>query len=713
MSRLSESFGTVSSTDSMTGQILDAVPDRRSPTWYVVGLALALFVGFSLYTSLLHARFATTGADLGAYTHMFASTLNGEGWLLHGKYRASHPYGSYWGAHFSLTLLVFLPLYALVPSVYTLLVAKSFVLASSVVVLWLLARDRLESDRLAGLVTLSYAFNPFLWSAWSFDFQEQILIPPLMFAAYYAYQKERHVVFLFLLALVLLTNEFVIFVVAGFAVGLVLSAVAAGRLRERGPAIFGAFVLVGLARYVSSAVINYYSEFGGLPTYVIAGPLQPYLQGMDRVSLVDLAGIVLTNPSLLVDSTLFAIDQKVLFFAAFMLPVAFLALFDELSLGALAPFLGFAWVFTGEAKAVYYTFGAHYPLYLLPFVYIGAMHAFRRLSGRFEWVSAPSRATFAGLLSVVLVLSLVSGVASGGGHLQAPPPADEDHRELLGLAIDSIPENASLLAQNDIYPHVATRPNTSFIVSPGTFSAYEARYHPVRPEYILIDTELNPNSPWARSVQSTYASRLGTEYGLYRFQDGIQIFKRGYVGEPSGITRAEPGARHYDATNLAIGETAERGDGTTVSTNGSAGEYLWFGPYDVLTPGTYTATFRVNASGSGSDPVVLVDVAGGKDHERIASREVTPATGWQNVIVEFTVENTIAEVEFRGIRQGDGTVKLDGVRVDYQSRTETNASATNGTNANGNAGNNTSTDDSASTSASTAGVAGRRVGVAR
>jgi uncharacterized membrane protein len=650
--------------------LFDVLPERGDPTWYVLGLAFALFVGFSIYTSLLNARFASTGADLGSYVHMFATTLDGKGWLLQGKHRVSHPYGSYWGAHFSLTLLVFLPLFALVPSVYTLLVAKSFVLAASVVILWLLARDRLESDRLAGLVTVSYAFNPFLWSAWSFDFQEQILIPPLMFAAYYAYQKDRSALFLFLFALVLFTNEFVIFPALGFLGGLVLAAIAGGRLGKRGPTILGGFVLAGVARYVASLLIDYFSQFGGLPTYVIAEPLQPYFQDSARVSLVNLASLVIANPSLLIDSATFAVGDKLLYFAAFMLPVLFLALFDELSLGALAPYLGFAWLFAGEAKAVYFQFGAHYPLYLLPFVYIGVIHFLNRLSGRFEWDLLPSRAAFSGVLSAVLVLCLVAGVVSGGGHLRPVPEVNEDHRETLQAAIDSIPVNATLITQNNIYPHVATRSNATFIVSQGTFSAYERRWGEVTPEYILFDTQLSSSAPWARVVQQTFADELGDEYGLYKFQDGIYIYKRGYDGPVHGITQPEPGAHHYDVADLSVG-TGKQVNGKIVSTSGQEGDFIFFGPYVTLTEGTYTATYRVNVSGTGTEPVVLVGVAGGTDHKRIASETVAPTDGWQNVTVQFTLDETKTDVEFRGIRQGEGRVVLDGVRVSYESKNAT------------------------------------------
>src|SRR5699024_5979705 len=173
----------------------------------------------------------------------------------------------------------------------------------------------------------------------------------------------------------------------------------------------------------------------------------------------------------------------------------------------------------------------------------------------------------------------------------------------------------------------------------GTFSAYERRYGPVKPEYILIDTELNSNAPWARTVQQTYGDRLGDEYGLIKYQDGVQVFERGYDGPVSGITQPEPSPRVYDAADLAI-DTGEYENGRIVSTNGSEGDYIWFGPYDTLTTGNYTATFRVNVSGTGSEPVVMVGVAGGQDHARIASKQVTPKNGWQNVTVPFTLDET-------------------------------------------------------------------------
>src|SRR5699024_7459906 len=115
--------------------------------WYVVALAAVLFVGFAVYTTRLYESFWLTGADFGTYVHMFATTLAGTGFVEQGKYVAGHPSGSYWGGHFTLTLLVFLPLFAVLKSPITLLVWKSFVLAASIPAVWLVVRNHVSDRR--------------------------------------------------------------------------------------------------------------------------------------------------------------------------------------------------------------------------------------------------------------------------------------------------------------------------------------------------------------------------------------------------------------------------------------------------------------------------------------------------------------------------------------------------------------------------------------
>ena len=658
----------------------NAMPDRDDSTWYVLALSLALFVGFSLYMSVLYRGFALGGADFGSYVHMFATTLAGEGWLQQGKYIASHPGGSYWGGHFTVTLLAFFPLYALVPSPYTLIVAKAFVLAASVPLLWVLARDRIESDRLAGWVTLSYALNPFLWSAWLFHFQEQVLLPLFVFGAYYAYCKRRSLAFLGLFALALLTNEFVVIIAVGFLLGLCVAAYRESRLRADLPLLVGAAALTVGVRLLATRVVAAFSAFSGLPPASIAPPFRPYVEGV-RGSIAELIAISLANPEVLIETLSLGLFEKVAFILLLTAPVLFLPLTDEITLGALAPYLAFAWVFAG--RDVYYTFGAHYPLYVLPFVYIGAVRVLGRtdlggtLAGSIvtegRLLSIPDRDTLRAVgrsgvgrvLVVVLVVNLIAGAAVVAGQDETDvAPTDADHDDLRREAIDLVPESASLLTQNDLYPHVATRPRATFIPVESTFGYYQQRYGTPTPEYLLFDT----TTWWSTPLESVYGDRLGAEYGLVAYEDGIWVLERGYDGPPRGITGAYAvESRRYDASAFIPNDARITG-GEVVAEGGRAGTYLWYGPNALLPPGTYTATFRMNVTRGSEKPVAGVDVAAGKTHRTIADTTVPAVEGPQNVTLEFTLNEPRRNVEFRGYRAGgDGTVSLEYVAVSFVS----------------------------------------------
>jgi uncharacterized membrane protein len=646
-------------------------------TRYVLALSFALFVGFSVYLSLRYWSYNLTGSDFGSYVHMFASTLADDVWLEQGKYIASHPGGSYWGGHFSLTLLVFLPLFALFSSPLTLVVAKSFVLAASVIVLWVLARDRLESSRFALLVTVSYALNPFLWSAWLFDFQEQILLPPLLFGTYYAYANATgslvwRVLFFPLLALVLLTNEFVIVLVGGFLLGAAVAAYRNNRLRERLPLLVGGAILTLAARLFSGWVIARFSVRSGIPPASIAGPIRPFVEG-SYATIGELVGILLANPAVIFATLATNGFTKAVFVIMLFVPVLFLALRDETTLGALAPFLAFAWLFTG--RDAYYTFDAHYPLYLLPFVYIGTVRVLARMETEHSLVAPASgsllRSTAGSSLNatgtllsrlfvVVLVVSAASSVAVVADK-HDPLAVPDDHDELRSTALETIPPSASLVTQNDLFPHVATRPNASYIPNQGTFEAYQEQYGIPRPKYIVYDT----STAWSEVLINVYGDLLGTEYGVVAYQDGIWIYKRGYTGQPSGITTSTPRLR-YGPDEFGL-DGGEREGGLIVGTTESSGQTIWYGPYTILPPGTYTATFRVNTTrttANANGPIVRLDVAAGEAHRQVARTLVPPTNGFKNVRLTFTLNETRRLVEFRGFSTPhNGVVELRSVTV--------------------------------------------------
>jgi uncharacterized membrane protein/putative flippase GtrA len=633
--------------------------DRQ--TWVVVAGAAMIGVWFVWYQIQLYEAYRLTGADFGSYVHMYETTIQGEGFLQQGKFRDSHPSDVYWGAHFSLTLLLYVPIYALFPSPTTLIVLKAVVMSTSIVLLWLLARRTLRRDWLAWALVGSYAFNPFLWSAWTFDFQEQALLPLLLFACYYAYVRRRHGYFLAALGLALVTNEFMIPVLGGFVVGLGVAAYRAGDLVDRVWALAAALGLVVVAKLVSSFVIDAFSRDAGVPVRVVAIPFQQYdwPKHGARAPMFAVFETALAHPMLALDSLLAGSDTKLVFFLALFLPVLLLSITDELTILPMVPFLLFGWVL--GHKVAYYQFRAHYPFYILPFVYIGAVHTLRRTplprySLDAEW--------FPRIVAVFLLLNLFTMSIVGPLNVK-PIPEETAHDRLLDQAVDEIPQDASVVAQNNIYPHLADHPKAKFMVSPWNVGQYRKNVGPITPKYVIYD--VNEWGAWAGVVIGAFQSRMGDEYGLYRYQDGIWIWKHGYEGEVKTISdhrtlpSLEGDSATFDAGAFSVNK-GERRPGFVHST-GTHG-IVWFGPYAVLPPGNYTATFRLDASGGGPDPAGKVDVAVGQNHQVVGKQTFYATEGWQNVTVQFQLQGPRAKVEFRGVNLG-GTpnIVLDDVTV--------------------------------------------------
>ena len=647
-----------------------AAVDMR--TWVVVAFAAILAGWFSWYSIRLYSAYSLTGADFGSYVHMMWTTVNGEGFLQQGKFRVNHPSGIYWGSHAALTLVLFLPIYALFPAPQTLLVTKAILVAGSIVMLWLLVREWTDRDWVGGLLVASYALNPYLWSAWAFDFQEQTLIPIFVFTAMYMYVKDRHGLFLVFLLLVLFTSEFMIMIVGGFVVGLAVAAYREGNLDRKWPTIAGAFGCVVLAHFVTGFVIDAFSRHGGLPLRVVAVPFQPYVEG-PRTSIFAVAEAALYHPQLAIESLFSDFDRKLLHLFALFLPVGFLSLTDELTVPAVLPFVGFAWVL--GHKVAYYVFAAHYPFYFLPFVYVGAIHALDRASFlSVDRGSLPSISGewFARLLVYVVLLNVITLVLVGPMNVK-PIPRVNDHHQVLDQGVESIPDDASVVAANNVFPHVAERPEAQFMVAPYEVDQYQQEFGAITTDYIIFDTK--QGGFWANTVMGAFEGRLHTEYDLYRYEDGVWIYSRDYEGQPTTITDERPlsvfegGREEYQASEFRLdnGELVTGESATYIVGDGDQAGIVWYGPYEILPPGEYVAYFRVNVDGPGTVGNVQIKV--GENHEVIAKRNVQATNGWRVVAVKFSLDRPRAKVELRGHHDGgQGTIRLEHASIDMKDR---------------------------------------------
>jgi hypothetical protein len=270
----------------------------------------------------------------------------------------------------------------------------------------------------------------------------------------------------------------------------------------------------------------------------------------------------------------------------------------------------------------------------------------------------------------ILLINASAFVVIGGGNMKSIQPKTT-HHDVIDQGLGSIPDEASVVTQNDLFPHIARHPEAGFVVAEGPFKTYEREFGPVTPDYIVYDTTLNPH--WANLVVTVFGDRLGSEYGLYQYEDGFWKFKHGFEGTPTAVTSDKPLTWVSESEQFGAGAFITTGDAVRqndyiVSADGAAEQRIWYGPYALMAPGTYTATFEVYAMETGDQPAATVDVAVGDNHRVIASEQIASEPGWQEVTVQFTLDRPTNKVEFRGAHATAGSaVAFDGVTVERQS----------------------------------------------
>ncbi len=112
------------------------------------------------------------------------------------------------------------------------------------------------------------------------------------------------------------------------------------------------------------------------------------------------------------------------------------------------------------------------------------------------------------------------------------PPSIGRHEELLQMIVNMVPENASVLTQNNIFPHFSNRidayvypisevteyaPNEILNYIDGLFKISE---------YVVIDVLAD------HSTDAFLKETQTRNYGIYANVDGIYLFKQDYIGDP-------------------------------------------------------------------------------------------------------------------------------------------------------------------------------------
>ena len=414
-------------------------------------------------------------------------------------------------SHFSPVLGLIALSYYFIPDPVTLLVIQSVAIVSSSIPLYFLARREFGRDGLSlGVVALLFA-NPALLGLVRYDFHVEAFLPLFVFSLYYSYLAGKSRTYYLSLVLLLATIEYA--AVLGLAIALSLWLEKKTLDRKVVIAIGSSaalLVLIWVSTTGALAFLNWPSNWftrqflGGS----ISGRPQDYVQ-----------------PFLGFLPPLGAFQHE-------LVPKLFYlgVIFAPAGLGPrrlpqrILPAVPWALVVLVSQRSTFYSFGFQYGAFLIPFVYLSTIPFLSSLyrPGRFL------RVVGLAFVLIVPVVALTSGSRVSGQPWPVPNP-------LISCIVSvrsSLPGNATLLTQQDLFPQVSDFPYATI-----------NNTLPNHPQYILVDV----NSEWynwtdiplgypAPMRQQVGALLNSTAYTLVASHTGLELFR---LSSMASLTRVD------------------------------------------------------------------------------------------------------------------------------------------------------------------------------
>ncbi|MCI4363685.1 MAG: DUF2079 domain-containing protein [Thermoplasmata archaeon] len=151
--------------------------------------------------------FHATQGDLGNYNQAFFTTVHRQGFFYYTTNIPGGSGGSLWAIHFSPTLMLLLPFYALVPSPITLIALKQLALSFAALPVYGIAKAYFRKGPTPILFAGLYLLSPLTFSVDWNNFDPEALLPLLTLTSLYFFTKGRFWPFLAFWILALGTIE--------------------------------------------------------------------------------------------------------------------------------------------------------------------------------------------------------------------------------------------------------------------------------------------------------------------------------------------------------------------------------------------------------------------------------------------------------------------------------------------------------------------------
>lgn len=512
---------------------------RELGTLAVYLMIVTYVIIFSYFTVMKHYAFKSFAWDFGIVLQTLSTTINEGKFLYYTPELFFNTSGCYFGLHFSPIMLILLPLYALHQAPETLLVFQTLVIAAGALPLYWFTRDSLENRLAAVVFALTYLMFPPLQGANWFDFHIQCFLPLFFFLSMYYFQHEKWKRYFVFVIAALTVGESVTLVV-GF-MGLYelwkyrkqfLQTLRNKTLKER--KILVPFITISIAGLWLFSAKWIQSMF-----FPIDPKFLDFYRALDFWSVLGVKGdplinmpiYVILNPLKALEALTFDAYLKLLYIIMIFGSLLFLSFRSSIFLITIAS-LGPALL---SNYLPLYVIGTHYPLYFIPFVFLASVEGVKKLKG------TGKISKLGGLLKNLLVIGFIFALfASPLSPLllttdvavwhfsEYSLPRIGQHEHAIQNIISLVPDNASVLTQNHIFPHFADRSNAYMypLLQVFKYAPNETRNYAhqlfMKSDYVIVDTKYDVEAAMA-IISDLHL--LNRQFSLYEQEDGVYIYR--------------------------------------------------------------------------------------------------------------------------------------------------------------------------------------------
>ncbi|MGJ3253800.1 MAG: DUF2079 domain-containing protein [Elainellaceae cyanobacterium] len=438
------------------------------------------------------------------------------------------------GQHFTPALILWLPLYALIPSHVTLLVLQVTLMTAAGLVLYRLSRQYLESERSTLITASFYAANAVIGPTLA-NFHDLSQLPLFLFSGLLALEKRQWWLFWLFVVLVLAIREDTGVVLFGVGFYLILSR----RYPQVGLAV--CTISLGYMLLLTNLIMPLFSE--DISRRFMIEQFGPYVEG-NEASTLDVIWGILTNPGQLLTDLVTPWGRTFKYLLGQWLPLAFIP--------AISPA---AWCLTAFSflklfirdDSIALSINLRYALNIVPALFYGAIlwwseHPRLKPTMRRVWLACIGLSLFFTVTSNPnRALSFIVP-DSFEPQVYITLPRQWEHVEAARSLMDEIPADASVSATTHLVPHLSSR--REIIRFPALKLRNDAGEE-IRVDYVVVDMWQLEQYQVAfaddRQELERYLPRLDrlverNGYGIIGFNDGIVLLKRGADANPEALT---------------------------------------------------------------------------------------------------------------------------------------------------------------------------------